>query len=93
MVKESWGGFTAAVLITLGDVMLIGECSNSADTTAIGEGGFWYFYPCYSIYGVENWSFNDRKHGHIWFSSIEELFAHLVPRVAEELAIYEHGNT
>jgi hypothetical protein len=92
-VKDSWSGHTAAILMTLGNIELVGECSDSTNIVPVGEGGFWYFFPCYSVDGIENWSFNDNSHGHIWFSSVEELFAHLVIRVAEELAIYEHANT
>ena len=55
----------------------------------IGRGALWYFFPCTSVDGEESWSFNDHKAGHKWFMNTGELFEHLVPRIAEEIAKYE----
>lgn len=88
-IKENWCGNTTAVIITLGKLKLHGKCTSPDNMLPIGRGALWYFFPCYDVEGKENWSFNDHKIGHKWFETIEELFKHITPRVAEEIAKYE----
>jgi len=92
-IKYNWEGYTAAAFIRLGDLKFYGECTHSGDMLPIGDGSYWYFFPCYSEKGEESWSFNDQRWGHKWFDSAEDMFSHLIPRIAEEIAKYEHKNT
>ena len=90
-VMENWEGYTVAVIIKIGDLRFLGDCSSSDEMRAVSEGTYWYFFPCYSEEGFESWSFNDRLSGHKWFDSMEDLFSHLVPVVAEKIAEYEYN--
>jgi hypothetical protein len=92
-LKENWPDHGIAILLTLGNVMLVGECTDSSNTIALGDGGYWSFWPCESVDGKETWSFNDHKSVHQWFNNIEDMFVYLIPRIAEEIAIHQYGNT
>ncbi|MFG1496855.1 hypothetical protein ABMA57_09490 [Saccharospirillum sp. HFRX-1] len=60
-IKNNWEGYTAAAFIRLGDLKFYGDCTHSGDMLPIGEGSYWYFFPCYSKDGKESWSFNDQR--------------------------------
>ena len=92
-IKYSWEDYTAAAFIRLGELEFYGDCTHSGDMVPIGDGSYWYFFPCYSEKGIESWSFNDQRWGHKWFDSVEEMFSHLIPRVAEEIANHEREGT
>jgi hypothetical protein len=89
-IREKWDTYTVATFIRLGDIKFYGDWTHSGDMLPLGEGSYWYFFPCYSDEGNESWSFNDQRSGHKWFDSLEEMMDHLIPRVAEEIAVYEH---
>ncbi|MFH0287011.1 hypothetical protein ACGRSR_05110 [Vibrio owensii] len=90
-IRERWESYTVAAFVRVGDVKFCGEWSYSEDMIPVGEGCYWYFFPCYSDEYGESWSFNDWLHGHRWFDSLEEMMNHLVPRVAKEIARYKHN--
>ena len=92
-INNNWQGDSAAVFIRIGDLTFYGDCTYAENLLPVGNGSYWYFFPCYSEDGKESWSFNDQRRGHQWFDSSESLFSHLIPLLAKEIAKHEHENT
>jgi len=63
-IREKWVTYTVAAFIRLGDIKFYGDWTHSGDMLPVGEGSYWYFFPCYSEEGNESWGFNDQRWGH-----------------------------
>lgn len=94
---EWWVGVnTIVVLVLSGDVRLQDRDYDGSDLESFlrlrltgGRGGFWYVYPFFPPDGDEYWVLETRALGYKntkRFNTETDLFAHLVPEIADQVA-------